>query len=61
MLYAYMGVDQNYGPFWGLYYGIFLIGDQKGPIILINPHMDLSVGETGLIGLEAIAPKPYKP
>ena len=36
-----MGVDQNYGPFWGLYYSIFLIvyssKDREGPIILINP------------------------
>lgn len=36
-----MGVDQNYGPFWGLYYSIFLKikGTKKGPIILISPHI----------------------
>ena len=26
----YLGVDQNYGPFWGLYYSIFLIA-YRGP------------------------------
>ena len=38
--YVDLGVDQNYGPLWGLYYSIFLIvqGTKRGPIILINPH-----------------------
>ena len=38
----YVGRDQNHGPFWDLYYSLFLIvslGDPKGPIIFINPHV----------------------
>ena len=36
-----MGADQNYGPFWGLYYSIFLTiqETESAPIILINSHM----------------------
>ena len=37
----HMGIDQNYGPFLGsaLWYIPSSLGDQKGPIILINPHI----------------------
>ena len=30
---SYMGLDENFVPFWGLYYSIFLIvwGSKRGP------------------------------
>ena len=45
----YMGVDQNYGPFWGsvLQYIPYSSRGRKGPIILINPHIQLCPKITG--------------
>ena len=36
----HMGVDQNYGPFWGVYYSIFLIvsGGKRGHNFDQPPH-----------------------
>ena len=40
------GGDQHYVPFWSLYFDYipYSLGDQEGPIVLINPYIGFFCG-----------------